>query len=100
MTHGPRRLKDDPDFRWETGCDLRDEESQTGQYDFAGIRERLVAAAAAGGNAPNGGQTGPAPARSGWSGPSPLRGLAKPAAGMVAGAMVVAAAYWLGVQLG
>ena len=22
---GPRRLMDDPDFKWETGCDLADE---------------------------------------------------------------------------
>ncbi|MEQ1502970.1 MAG: hypothetical protein ABMB14_12105 [Myxococcota bacterium] len=47
MTVGPRRLNDDPDFKWETGCDLSDERGLVGDYDLAGLRSRLVAAAAA-----------------------------------------------------
>ena len=94
MTRGPRRLKDDPDFQWETGCNLADEESRVGQYDLAGIRDRLVAAAAV---VPAPIVSDPPPSQ---AGPSTWPRMVKPAAGMVAGAMVVAAAYWLGVQAG
>jgi len=43
MTGSPRRLRDDPDFRWETGCDLADESFAVGGYDLAAMRGRVLA---------------------------------------------------------
>jgi TolA-binding protein len=108
MTRGPRRLKDDPDFKWETGCDVADEKLLVGEYDLQGTRSRLLAAIAL--STPLSGE-GPAespipttvgdgiPAirpgatATGWS-------VLKPLAVAVTGAFVVAASYWVGVQVG
>lgn len=42
MSRGPRRLKDDPDFQWETGCDLGDESVLTQDYDLSSMKARLL----------------------------------------------------------
>jgi TolA-binding protein len=46
-TPNPVRLRLDPDFRAETGCDLSDEAAVTGGYDHARGKQRLLAAIAA-----------------------------------------------------
>jgi TolA-binding protein len=51
MTTPLRRLKDDPDFLWETGCDLADEAFSTGGYDLPRMRANVLAAT----QAPSGG---------------------------------------------
>lgn len=95
MTRGPRRLKDDPDFKWETGCDISDEGRVVGNYDLETSRSRLLAAVAllpavtVGDGIPT-----VRPGTSAW------RAAARPVVGAVTGAMVIAAAYWLGVQSG
>lgn len=43
MSEGPRRLRDDPDFAWETGCDLADEAFAVGGYDLPAMKGRLLA---------------------------------------------------------
>lgn len=43
MSRGPRRLMDDPDFQWETGCNLRDESALVEGYDLGGLREAVLA---------------------------------------------------------
>ena len=43
MTGSPRRLRDDPDFRWETGCDLADEGFAVGGYDLPSMRASVLA---------------------------------------------------------
>lgn len=43
MSEGPRRLRDDPDFAWETGCDLADEAFAVGGYDLPALKGRLLA---------------------------------------------------------
>jgi TolA-binding protein len=108
MTRGPRRLKEDPDFKWETGCDVADESLLVGEYDLPGTRSRLLAAIAL--TTPVGGEAPPetivtttvgdgipairpGAASSSWS-------LFKPLAVAVTGAFVVAASYWVGVQVG
>ncbi|MEQ1564623.1 MAG: tetratricopeptide repeat protein [Myxococcota bacterium] len=98
MTRGPRRLKDDPDFKWETGCDVANEDLLVGQYDLPGLRSRIVAAAAVatpladppvtvGDGVPGVKEV----ARSGW---------VRPVAGLAIGALVFLGAYWLGAQSG
>ncbi len=42
MSRGPRRLMDDPDFQWETGCNLRDEALLTEGYDLARLRASVL----------------------------------------------------------
>jgi len=44
MSTPPRRLKDDPDFLWETGCDLADEAFAVGGYGLPGLRANVLAA--------------------------------------------------------
>lgn len=94
MTQGPRRLRDDPDFRWETGCDLGDEELQVGGYDLAGGRERLLASLAAGATPPVGDGVPAVAPRSPWSGA--LRLLV----GGLGAVAVLLSAYWLGTRAG
>jgi hypothetical protein len=91
MTQGPRRLRDDPDFKWETGCDLADESSALGEYDLAGVRQRLLARVAVPPppSAPSGGLSGPS-----WT------VWARPMAGLVSAVAVVTTAYWLGLRAG
>ncbi len=43
MSTPPRRLKDDPDFLWETGCDMADEAFAVGGYDLPSLRARVLA---------------------------------------------------------
>lgn len=88
---GPRRLKDDPDFRWETGCDLSAEEEAVGAFDHEKMRARLVAAALAG--APPAIPAGP-------KGPSPWWAFAKPVAGVVALVGALGTAYVAGLRAG
>ena len=45
MSRGPRRLKDDPDFQWETGCNLGEESVLAQGYDLAAMREAVLARA-------------------------------------------------------
>jgi len=45
---GPRRLRDDPDFQWETGCDLSEEGLVVGDYALADMKGRVLAGAAGG----------------------------------------------------
>ena len=42
MSTPPRRLKDDPDFLWETGCDLADEAFVVGGYDLPALKGRVL----------------------------------------------------------
>ncbi len=96
MSGDPGRLIDDPNFLWETGCDLADEASAVGSYDLQGMRSAVLSkvqqAAGADGVVPgvsseeSSGATGGVVAR--W-----LIG-----AGL--GALVVGAAFWLGTQQG
>ncbi len=44
MSIPPRRLKDDPGFLWETGCDLADEAFAVGGYGLPGVRANVLAA--------------------------------------------------------
>ena len=62
MTGSPRRLKDDPDFRWETGCDLADEGFAVGGYDLPSMRAKVLAQV----TPPSGGAPLKVPA-AGWS---------------------------------
>jgi hypothetical protein len=99
MTRGPRRLKDDSDFQWETGCNLEDEKLVVGDYDLAGMRSRIVAGVLATGVAASTaviiGDGVPVVARAaGWS----FATVVKPVLGAAGGAAVLAGAYWLGVQ--
>ena len=43
MSTPPRRLRDDPGFLWETGCDLADEAFAVGGYDLPSLRARVLA---------------------------------------------------------
>lgn len=43
MSTPPRRLRDDPDFLWETGCDLADEAFAVGGYDLPSMRAKVLA---------------------------------------------------------
>jgi hypothetical protein len=102
MTRGPTRLKNDPDFQWETGCNVADEELVVGAYDHAALRARIVAAAAlAGGAAATTtaaviGDGVPAVARAaGWTFAAGWKPVAVATLGA---AMLAGAAYWLGVQ--
>lgn len=94
MTRGPRRLKDDPDFKWETGCDLADESLAVGHYDLPALRGRLLAQVPA---APpilvGDGVPAVRAASSAWGGWRLVVGVASAAA-------VFSGAYWLGAQSG
>lgn len=99
MTRGPRRLKDDPDFQWETGCDVGAEEGLVGDYDLPGLRERILAAAA----------TSPPPVTVGDGMPGVREGagrgawrgsVVKPVVGVIAAVAIIGGAYWLGVRAG
>lgn len=113
MTRGPRRLKDDLDFKWETGCDVADEELLVGSYDMPATRSRLLAAVALA--APSAGDlpSDALPTTVGDGMPAIRPGVGrisasssgwtvalKPFAAAVTGAFMVAGAYWLGVQSG
>jgi hypothetical protein len=91
MTRGPRRLIDDPDFKWETGCDLADEALQVGGYDLPGAKEQLLARIA---SAPpvTVGDGVPAVRAASW--PAAV----KPVVGVVVAAALLAGAYWLGTR--
>ena len=92
MNRGPRRLKEDPDFQWETGCDLADEMLTVGEYNLPAMKASLLASVAA--QPPVTVGDGVPSVRSGgsaWVG-------AKPLGGVVIGAAIVAGAYWLGTQ--
>jgi len=43
MSGAPRRLRDDPDFTWETGCDLADEAFAVGGYDLPAMKGAVLA---------------------------------------------------------
>lgn len=43
MSGAPRRLRDDPDFSWETGCDLADEAFAVGGYDLPAMKGAVLA---------------------------------------------------------
>ena len=92
MSRGPRRLLDDPDFKWETGCDLADEGSVVGDYDLTAakdaVMERVAAAAAANASALVG--DGIPSVRTGLG--STLNGLAV----VLAGVVILGGAFWLG----
>lgn len=95
MTRGPRRLKDDPDFKWETGCDIEDEARVVGTYDLETSRSRLLAAVAllppvtVGDGVPT-----VRPGSSAW------KIALRPVVGAITGALLVGGAYWLGVRAG
>lgn len=95
MTRGPRRLKDDPDFKWETGCDIEDEARVVGGYDLDTSRSRLLAAVAllpavtVGDGVPT-----VRPGASAW------KAAIRPVVGAVTGAMIVAGSYWMGTRAG
>lgn len=96
MTHEhqpPMRLRDDPSFRAETGCDLADEASVVGGYDLARGRARLLAAIAA---APPSPAPAPAPPPAGPTAPSgsAMSGATAGVISTVAAALVTAA-VWL-----
>jgi hypothetical protein len=42
MNDGPKRLRHDPDFAWETGCDLSDEAFVLGGYDLPAMRAKVL----------------------------------------------------------
>ncbi len=98
MSQGPRRLLDDPDFHWETGCDLRAERAAVGSYDLAGLKERVMArvgeAAASTGAADPASPPAAASAPGGWPPAAKLAGAA------LVGVAAVGTAFWLGVQSG
>ncbi len=91
---GPRRLKDDPDFRWETGCDLADEASVVGGYDLAAARETLMARLAAGAVPSAASAAAPATAA------GALMALLKPGVGILALLGAVGGAYLAGLHAG
>lgn len=102
MSRGPRRLLDDPDFQWETGCDLVDEQSLVGGYDLAGMKEAVVAkvgAAAAAGSSALVGDGVPA-VRAAASGAGKVAAVVKPLAFATVGIATVGTAFWLGVVSG
>ncbi|MEM6927183.1 MAG: hypothetical protein AAF602_09655, partial [Myxococcota bacterium] len=84
MSRGPRRLMDDPDFQWETGCNLRDESVLTEGYDLGSLREAVLA------RVPEVGDGVP-PIR-------PRRGWRWGVGGLVGLSTVTA--FWLGTQFG
>lgn len=103
MSRGPRRLMDDPDFQWETGCDLADEAGQVGGYELASMKEAVLAkvsAAAAAGSAAVVGDGVPTVHASGASSSAAVAGWIKPLAFATAGVATVGTAFWLGVVAG
>lgn len=98
MTRGPRRLLEDPDFKWETGCDLADEKLLVDNYDTDAMKKRLLAAIALGaGAAGSGGVTvgdGTPVVRAGFRWSAAL----KPVAGIVAAVGAVTLSFWAGMQ--
>ena len=97
MSRGPRRLLDDPDFQWETGCDLSDEQSVVDGYDLQEMKDAVVsrvAVLAAAGAASAVGDGVPV-VKAGFSFPS-----LKPALFAAAGVATVGTAFWLGVVSG
>ena len=95
MNQAPRRLMDDPDFKWETGCDLKDEASVVGDYDLAGVKDALLQNIAAG--VPPAAVGGSTSAAGGIAGAASV---IKPLLGVLAATTVVGGAYLLGVQNG
>ncbi|MEN0067209.1 MAG: hypothetical protein AAGA48_34070 [Myxococcota bacterium] len=84
MSRGPRRLMEDPDFKWETGCDLGDEKVLTGGYDLARMRAAVLAGIPAVGD----GVPVIRPRRPwGWW------------LGGIAGVTAIVASFWLGTQV-
>ncbi|HHO52370.1 MAG TPA: hypothetical protein ENK18_16240 [Deltaproteobacteria bacterium] len=98
MNRGPRRLKEDLDFQWETGCDLADEQLMIGDYDLPGMRRALLSkievgvasAGVVGDGVPvvRGAAEG---SRAGWLAP-------KPVLTALVGLSLLGGAYWLGTQ--
>jgi hypothetical protein len=90
---GPRRLRDDPDFKWETGCDLADEGLVARGYDHERGRMRLLAAVSA---LPLAAAPSPAHPSASFAARFPV--WLKPVAGVAAGLAMVAGGFWLGTR--
>jgi len=90
MTSGPRRLRDDPDFQWETGCDLADEVSIVPPGDLSAVKAGLLAHIAA---APIPVETQPAVLAGGVG-----AGMARLGLFGLGGGVLLVGAYLLGAQ--
>lgn len=97
MSRGPRRLKEDQDFQWETGCDLADEQLIVGDYDLSGMRQALleqIEVASAGGVGDG------VPVVRSAPGASPRWLAPKPLVAALVGLSLLGGGYWLGAQSG
>ena len=83
MNRGPRRLKDDLDFQWETGCNLGDESVLAEGYDLDRLRAAVISSAPVVGD-------GVPTTYPRWAWPWWMGGLV--------GVSTTVAAFWLGTQ--
>ncbi|MFT4623049.1 MAG: TolA-binding protein [Myxococcota bacterium] len=87
---GPRRLLDDPDFRWETGCDLGDEALLHDGLELGALKDRVLSSVTATPVVVASSSTGSA-----ISGAASVKGVTAITTALIA---AVGVGYWLGTS--